>query len=96
MEVRFYFRATIAGSLETLVVCSLFSPADGRLNQETYSALNVFDYHGEESLVAICATTILSVMTMVPFGERVQGRPARFFLVEKFSLGVVDTGIILE
>lgn len=96
MEARFYFRATIAGSLETLVVCSLFSPADGRLNQETYGALNVFDYHGEESLVAIRTTTILSVVTMVPFGERVQGRPAQFFLVEKFSLGVVDTGIILE
>ena len=33
---------------------------------------------------------------MVPFGERVEGRPARFFLVEEFSLGLVDTGIILE
>ena len=33
---------------------------------------------------------------MVPFGERVEGCPARFFLVEKFSLGLVDTGIILE
>jgi hypothetical protein len=39
--------------------------------------------------------TILSVVSMVPFGNGTQG-PARFFLVEKFALGVVDTGIILE
>ena len=96
MEARFYFRVNVAGSQETLVVCSLYSPADERLNRETYGALNVFDYHGEEALVVIQATSILSVVTMVPFGEQIQGRPARFFLVEKFSLGVVDTGIILE
>ena len=39
---------------------------------------------------------ILSVVAMVPFGERVEGHPARFFLVEKFALGVVDTGTTLE
>ena len=33
---------------------------------------------------------------MVPFGKRVQGHLARFFLVEKFALGVVDTGNTLE
>ena len=96
MEARFYFRVNVARSQETLAVCSLYSPADKRLNQETYGALNMFDYHGEEALVVIRATSILSVVTMVPFGERIQGHPARFFLVEKFSLGVVDTGIILE
>ena len=56
--------------------------------------LNVFDYGG--NLVVIRATDILSVVTMVPFGKRVQGRLPRFFLVEKFSLGVVDTGVLLE
>ena len=96
MEARYYFRANIAGIRETLVLCSLYSPADERLNQETHGALNVFEYKGENSLVVIQATTILSVVTMVPFGEQVQGRPAFFFLVEKFALGVVDTGIILE
>ena len=96
MEARFFFRAIVAGSHETLVLCSLYSPADEQLNRDTYGALNVFDYHGEGSLVVIRAMSILSVVTMVPFGERVGGRPARFFLVEKFSLGVVDTGIVLE
>jgi hypothetical protein len=33
---------------------------------------------------------------MVPFGEQVQGRSTFFFLVEKFALGVIDTGVILE
>ena len=96
MEARYYFRANIAGIRETLVLCSLYSPADERLNRETYGALNIFEYEGESNLVIIRATTILSVVTMVPFGKQVQGRPAFFFLVEKFALGVVDTGIILE
>ena len=96
MEARFYFRVPIAGIYETLALCSLYSPADEQFNRDTYGALNVFGYYGEESLVVIRATSILSVVTMVPFGERTQGHPARFFLVEKFSLGVVDTGIILE
>ena len=35
--------------------------------------------------------SILSVVAMIPFGE--QGEGTRdFFLVEKFALGVVDTG----
>ena len=96
MEARFYFRATIAGIQETLALCSLYSPADGRLNQESYGAHNAFDYRGEESLVVIRATAILSVVAMVPFGEPVQGRHTRFSLVERFALGVVDTGFISE
>ena len=59
--------------------------------------LNVFDYNGEESLVVIRATMVLSVMAMVPFVPPtvsiVQGDPTRFFLIEKFAIGVVDTGI---
>jgi hypothetical protein len=96
MEVRFYFRATVGRAQESLAICSLYSPADERLHRETYGALNVFEYKGEDDLVVIRATSILSVVTMVPFGERTQGRPVRFFLVEKFSLGVVDTGVVLE
>ena len=96
MEARFYFRATVAGTQETLALCSLYSPADEQLDQQTYGALNVFDYRGEESLVVIRATTILSVVAMVLFGERVQGYPAQFFLAEKFALGIIDTGVILE
>jgi hypothetical protein len=53
----------------------------------------VFEYKEEDGFIVIQATSVLSVVTMVPFGE---GHLSRFFLVEKFSLGVVDTGIILE
>jgi hypothetical protein len=96
VEARFYFRVTIAGITETLAVCSLYSPADERLNRETYGALNVFEYKGEDDLIVIRATSVLSVVTMVPFNKQVPWDPTRFFLVEKFSLGVVDTGIIFE
>ena len=84
----------IAGIQETLALCSLYSPADGQLNRQTHGALNVFDYRGEESLVVIRVKHIHSVVAMVPFGEQVQGHPPRFFLVEKFALGVVDTGFV--
>ena len=93
VEAMFYFCENIAGIRETLALCSIYSPADDRLSQETHGALNVFEYKGEDDLIIIRATSILSVVTMVPFGR---GYPPRFFLVEKFSLGVVDTGIILE
>ena len=96
VEARFYFHADVSGTRETLVLCSLYSPADEQLNRTTHGALNVFEYKGEDALIIIQATAVLSVVTMVPFGERDQGHPARFFLVEKFSLGVVNTGIILD
>ena len=96
VEVQFYFRAKISGIRETLVLCSLYSPANGRLRQDTYDALNVFEYRGEDTLVVVPAKAVRSVVTMVPFGEQVQGHPTHFFLVEKFALGVVDTGVVLE
>ena len=96
VEVRFYFRTKISGIRETLILCSLYSPANGQLRQDTYGALNVFEYEGEDALIVVPAKAVRSVVTMVPFRERVQGRPTRFFLVEKFALGVVDTGVVLE
>jgi len=98
VEVRFYFRAIIGGSQEALALCSIFSPADEEIIRETYGALNVFEYYGEESLVVIRATSILSVVAMAPFHEHDQiPRPRpRFYLAEYFALGVVDTGVILE
>ena len=60
----------------------------------------MFDYCGEENLVVVWATTVLLVVAMVPFVPPTvpffQGDPTRFFLVEKFALGVVDTGAISE
>jgi hypothetical protein len=95
-EARFFFRTKISGIKETLALCSLYSPADECLHRQTYGALNVFEYNGEDDLVVIRATTILSVVAMVPFGKQIQGHPSQFFLVEKFALGVVDSGDILE
>jgi len=90
----------IAGSQETLALCALYSPADEQLHRGSNGALNVFDYRGEEDLIVVWATTILSVVAMVPFvpptAPSIQGDPTRFFLVEKFALGVVDTGTISE
>jgi hypothetical protein len=69
VEARFFFRANIAGTRETLVLCSLYSPADEHLNRKTHGALNVFDYKGVDGLVVIRATSVLSVVTMVPFND---------------------------
>ena len=96
LEAKFYLRAAIAGSEETLVLGSLYSPADGVLHGGSHGALNVFEYCGEQNLVVIRATDIRSVVTLAPFPERVRRPRPRVFLVEKFSLGVVDTGVILE
>jgi hypothetical protein len=96
LEAKFYFHAAVAGNEETLVLGSLYSPADGRLHRHSHSALNVFEYCGEEGLVVIRATDIRSVVTLTPFPENIPRPRPPFFLVEKFSLGVVDTGVILE
>jgi hypothetical protein len=100
VEVRFYFRATIAGSQEALALCSLFSPADEGIIRETYGALNVFEYYREDKLVVIRATSILAAVTMAPFTERDRAPGPllypRFYLAEHIALGVVHTGIILE
>ena len=39
----------------------------------------------------IRVNSIISVVAMIPFGEQ-GGGTQDFFLVEKFALGVVDTG----
>ena len=96
LEAKLYFHAALVGSEETLVLSSLYSPADGGLHRHSHGALNVFEFRGDEALVVIRATDIRSVVTLAPFPEHNQRPHPRFFLVEKFSLGVVDTGVILE
>ena len=96
LEAKFYFCTAIAGSEETLVLGSLYSPADGGLHRHSHGALNVFEYCGVEGLVVIRTTDIRSVVTLTPFPENIARPRPHFFLVEKFSLGVVDTGVILE
>ena len=39
----------------------------------------------------IRVNSILSVVAMIPFGEQ-GGGTQDFFLIEKFALGIVDTG----
>jgi hypothetical protein len=53
------------------------------------NSLNVCRYKGYSDLVVIQVDSILSVVAMVPFGEQ-GGGTRRFFLVEKFALGVVN------
>ena len=84
--MKFFFRATVAGVQETLALGSMYSPVDNELKTRSYGALNVCD-HVETPYVVIRASSILSVVAMVPFEENTN----RFFLVEKFALGVVHT-----
>ena len=47
-----------------------------------------------EDLVVIKVKSILSVVAMVPFHQ--EDTRCRFFLVEKFSLGVIHAGIDVD
>jgi hypothetical protein len=90
VEAWFYFQATVDAVEETLALCSLYSLADEDHREDTSGALNVCDYKGEGNLVVIRAKSILSVVGMMPFQEDRQR--GRFYLTEKFALGVIDTG----
>lgn len=94
--MRFFFcNATVARTQEALALGSMYSLVDEDLNTHTHGALNVFEYNRENSLVVIKANSILSVVAMVPFGEQAEGSH-RFFLIEKFALGVVNSDDILD
>jgi hypothetical protein len=69
----------------------MYSLADEHFKGYTHGALNVFEHHGENALVVVKVNTICTVVAMVPF--KAAERSGRFFLVEKFALGVIDTGI---
>ena len=91
MEVRFYFQAIVKGIEESLALCSLYSLRDEDKEDYTHGALNVHSYEGENDLIVIRVKTILSIVGMMPF--KVTGD---FYLTEKFSLGVIDTGDIID
>ena len=67
----------------------MYSLVDEGLKNYSHGALNVFNYKGDDYLVVIKVSCILSVVAMVPF-ERASGGH-RFFVVEKFALGVVHS-----
>ena len=64
---------------------------DDFYRERSNNALNVCSYSGPDRLFVIEVDNILSVVAMVPFGEQ-GGQSRNFFLVEKFALGVVDSG----
>jgi len=69
----------------------MYSLPDERQTAYTYGALNLCDPEGEGGLVVIRAKSILSIVGMMPFKET-----GDFYLTEKFSLGVVDTGVTVD
>ena len=71
----------------------LYSRVDEHLREYSSNALNVCTYEGQDRLAVVRVDEIISVVAMVPFGAP-GGEAQRFFLVERFALGVVDTGII--
>ena len=93
--MQFYFQATVEGIKETLVLCSLYSPVNEHHREYSNSALNVCSYEGANQLVVIRAKSILSVVAMVLFRGQDESTHD-FFLVEKFALGVVDTGDVVD
>lgn len=95
MEAQFYFQAVIEETEETLALCSLYSIASEYHRGYSHGALNVYKYEGEGNLVVIQVKSILSAVGMVPFRAE-EGESGRFYLVEKFALGVIDTGVIVD
>ena len=93
-EVRFYFRATIAGVQESLALGSMYSPADDSIEEYSHGALNVFKHEGEDSLVVIKAISILSVVAMIPFRHEDGGN--RFSLTNHPAIGMVNADDTLD
>ena len=93
--MQFYFQAVVKGIKETLALCSLYSPANEQYREYSIGALIVCSYGGRNRLVVVRAKSILSVVAMVPLEEQDEGN-SDFYLVEKFSLGVVHTCDIVD
>jgi len=58
-------------------------------------ALVVCNYNEGTRLTVVRVKSILSVVAMVPFGDQSR-QTQRYFLVEKFALGVIDAGDAVE
>lgn len=87
MEVKFFFRATVAGITENLTLGFMYSPVHEELRNLTHGALNVVT--SSNSLVVMKVDSILSVVAMIPFKRN--GGYHDYFLIEKFALGVIDS-----
>lgn len=86
--MQFFFQAAVEGIEETLVVCSLYSPADEHRLDYSNGALIACRYRGRSNLDVIRVKSILSVVAMVPLDEQNE-EDKYFYLVENSALGVV-------
>jgi hypothetical protein len=87
MEVKFFFRATVAGITENLGLGFMYSPVHEELRNLTHSAINVVT--SSNSLAVVKVDSIHSVVAMIPFKRN--GGDRDYFLVEKFALGVINS-----
>ena len=94
VDVRFYFRATVAGVQESLSLGSMYSLVDDAIKEHSHGALNVHKHEGEDSLVVIRADSILSAVAMVPFKQEDAGQ--RFALVEHPALDIINPDNALD
>jgi len=92
--VRFYFRATVAGVQESLLLGSMYSLVDDAIEEHSHGALNVHRHQGEDSLVVIRADSILSAVAMVPFKQEDAGQ--RFALVDHPALDIINPNNALD
>ena len=65
--MKYYFPATINAQRKALALISLFSPPDNELRTKSRDTLWVCRYRGDESLLVVDASSIHSVVSMVPF-----------------------------
>jgi len=85
-EVQYFFQAEVQHVTKTFALVSLYSSPNESLLRKSSGALTVCKYKGPSSLKVIPASSIMSVVGMVPFpaGEDDQ----EFFLVEKLGLEI--------
>lgn len=101
-DVQYFFRADINGETRTLALISCFGEPDQHLVEESYGALGVFTYRGEDAFKVIDVKQIQAVVAMVPFHELgdvdetlkdgVLKKGSQYFLVEKLGLAMAHMG----
>jgi hypothetical protein len=89
-EVQFYFGTMINDSEEAFALVSVFSAPDCDLLECSTGTLWSCKHQGDEGLSVIPASSIISVVAMVPFSE------GSFIVVEKLGLEVACMGGIRE
>jgi len=87
---------TFGNTSEVLAVVSLYSPPNEYLLRLTYDTLCVCEYQGEDAVLVVSVTSIISVVAMVPFPFLIGGRNNQFFMIEKIGLDVAGTDSIVD